>query len=84
MKLRAVTTPFACSADDKQSTRQALDVRTDPALLDFCSRLDAAALPFARKRTCQESGYKSLTKPRRDNYDQLCRQKLTLDDDGKR
>ena len=82
LKLRDVTTPFNCSADDQKSTRRALDVRTDAALRDFCAQLDKAVLPFAKKLTCAEAGYKSLAKPQRDGYDALFRQKLTLDDEG--
>ena len=83
LKLRGVTTPFACSAYDKQSTRRALDVRTDADLRDFCTRLDRAVLPFATKLTCQAPGYKSLAKEQREGYEPLFRQKITLDDDGK-
>ena len=82
LKLRDVTTPFACSAYDKQSTRRALDVRTDAALREFCERLDKAVLPYAKKLTCTEGGYKSLSKAQREGYDSLFRQKITLDDDG--
>ena len=83
LKLRGCTTPFACSSFDKTSTRRALDVRTDADLRDFCARLDKAVLPFARKLTCQEGGYKSLAKPQKEGYEALFRQKITLDDDGK-
>ena len=83
LKLRQVATPFPCSSYDKTSTRRALDVRTDPALKDFCQRLDKALLPFAKKLTCQEAGYKSLAKPQKEGYEPLFRQKITLDDDGK-
>ena len=83
LKLRGCTTPFACSSYDKTSTRRALDVRTDADLRDFCARLDKAVLPFARKLTCQEGGYKSLAKPQKEGYEALFRQKITLDDDGK-
>ena len=65
-----------------QSTRRALDVRTDAELLAFCKRLDAAVLPFAKKLTCQEAGYKSLAKEQK-QYEPLFRQKITLDDDGR-
>ena len=82
LKLRDVTTPFACSAYDKQSTRRALDVRTDEALREFCERLDKAVLSHAKKLTCSETGYKSLAKPQREGYDSLFRQKLSLDDEG--
>ena len=76
LKLRDVTTPFSCSAFDKQSTRRALDVRTDEALRAFCQRLDAAVLPHAKKLTCSESGCKSLAKPQREGYDPLFRQTI--------
>ena len=82
LKLRGCTTPFACSAYDKTSNRRALDVRTDEALRDFCTRLDTALLPFAKKLTCQESGYKSLAKAQKEGYDLLFRTKLSLDDSG--
>ena len=82
LKLRGCTTPFQCSSFDKASTRRALDVRTDAELLAFCKRLDAAVLPFAKKLTCQEAGYKSLAKEQK-QYEPLFRQKTTLDDDGK-
>ena len=82
LKLRDVTTPFNCTAFDKQSTRRALDIRTDPALRDFCERLDKAILPLAKKLTCSEAGYKSLAKPQKEGYDSLFRQKITLDDAG--
>ena len=68
LKLRGCTTPFACSAYDKQSTRRALDVRTD-------KNLDAAILPFAKKLSCQESGYKSLSKGQKEGYEPLFWQK---------
>jgi hypothetical protein len=83
LKLRGVTTPFPCTSYDKTSTRRALDVRTDPALKDFCARLDAALLPFAKKLTCQEAGYKTLAKAQKEGFEPLFRQKITLDDDGK-
>ena len=77
LKLRGCTTPFACSSFDKKSTRRALDVRTDADLRDlFCARLDKAVLPFAKKLTCQESGYKSLSKAPKEGYEPLFRQKL--------
>ena len=66
LKWRGCPPPFACSAYDHQSTRRALDVRTDADLRDFCKRLDAAILPFAKKLTCQEAGYKSLAKPQKE------------------
>ena len=77
LKLRGVTTPFSCTAFDKQSTRRALDVRTDAALRDLCAKLDAVVLPFAKKLTCSESGYKSLAKQQKE-YEPLFRMKLTL------
>ena len=82
LKLRGATTPFACSAYDQKSTRRALDVRTDEELRAFCTRLDAAILPFAGKLTCQAAGYKSLAKAQKEGYEPLFRQKITLDDDG--
>ena len=82
LKLRDVTTPFNCTAFDKQSTRRALDIRTDVALRDFCERLDNAILPHAKKLTCSEAGYKSLAKPQKEGYDSLFRQKISLDDLG--
>ena len=82
LKLRGVTTPFNCSAFDQKSTRRALDIKTDEALRDFCERLDKAVLPYAKKLTCAEAGYKTLAKPQREGYDALFRQKLTLDDEG--
>ena len=83
LKLRGVQTPFQCSSYDKTSTRRALDIRTDKALRDFCSRLDAVVLPHAKKLTCSEDGYKSLAKAQKEGYDPLFRQKITLDDQGK-
>ena len=83
LKLRGCTTPFSCSSFDKTSTRRALDVRTDADLRDFCARLDKAVLPFARKLTCQEGGYKSLAKSQKEGYEALFRQKITMDADGK-
>ena len=82
LKLRDVTTPFNCTAFDKQNTRRALDIRTDKSLREFCEKLDKAVLPFAKKLTCSEAGYKSLSKPQREGYEPLFRQKLTLDDTG--
>ncbi len=82
LKLRGVSTPFQCSSFDKTSTRRALDVRTDAALVDFCRRLDNVVLPFAKQLTCTEGGYKSLAKGQKE-YEPLFRLKLTLDDDGK-
>ena len=82
LKLRDCTTPFNCSAYDKQSTRRALDIRTDASLREFCEKLDKAVLPFAKKLTCSEAGYKSLAKPQREGYEPLFRQKITLDDAG--
>ena len=38
-------------------------------------------LPYAKKLTCAESGYKSLAKQQKD-YEALFRQKITLDDEG--
>ena len=62
LKLRGCTTPFSCSAYDNQSTRRALDVRTDAALKDFCTRLDIVLLPLAKQLSCNAAGYKSLLK----------------------
>ena len=75
LKLRGCTSPFAYSAYDQKSTRRALDIRTDKDLRSFCEKLDAAILPFAKKLTCQESGYKSLSKAQKEGYKPLCRHK---------
>ena len=60
-----------------------MQAREDEALRDCCTRLDAAVLPFARKLTCTEGGYKSLAKAQKEGYDPLVRQKISLDDNGK-
>ena len=49
LTLQDVTTPFQVTAYDGASSRKSLDLRSTPALRDFCARLDAKLEPLARR-----------------------------------
>ena len=58
-----MTTPFQVSAYDGTSSRKSLDLRSTPALREFCARLDAKLEPLARR--LGNVTYTSLLKPQK-------------------
>ena len=52
--LQGVTTPFPVSSFDGVSNRRSFEVRTTPALTDFCRRLDAVLEPLSAQHNCSK------------------------------
>ena len=69
LALKGVTTPFEVSSFDGLSDRKSLDLRTTPALREFCARLDGQLQSQGAKIGCKADGYKSLLKPQKEGYD---------------
>ena len=83
LNLKSLTTPFECSAYDKESSRKSLDTRANDELQAWCQQLDKKILPFATKLGCKEANYKSLLKEQKEGYAPLFRQKITISAEGK-
>lgn len=81
LTLTGVTTPFPVSSFDGTSSRRSFELRTTPALRDFCLRLDAKLQPLGKTLHC--SNYNSLLKPQKADYEPLFRTKVTIDETGK-
>ena len=77
LTLQNATTPFQVSSFDGNSARKSFELRTTPALRDFCVRLDAKLQPFGKKLGCNT--YNSLLKEQKADYEPLLRSKLTID-----
>ena len=61
LTLQDVTTPFQVSAYDGTSSRKSLDLRSTPALREFCARLDAKLEPLATLPTPASSNPRKAT-----------------------
>ena len=78
LTLQNASTPFQVSSFDGSSARKSLELRSSPALRDFCVRLDAKLQPMGKKLGC--NAYNSLLKEQKE-YDPLFRTKLTIDNE---
>ena len=76
LTLPNVSTPFQVSSFDGNSARKSFELRSTPALRDFCVKLDAKLQPFGKKLGC--NAYNSLLKEQKGDYEPLVRSKLTI------
>ena len=77
--IQNATTPFQVSSFDGNSARKSFELRSTPALRDFCVKLDAKLQPFGKKLGC--NSYNSLLKEQKADYEPLLRTKLTIDNE---
>ena len=74
--LSNVSTPFQVSSFDGNSARKSFELRSTPAMRDFCVKLGTKLQPFGKKLGC--SSYNSLLKEQKGDYEPLVRTKLTI------
>ena len=67
------------SSFDGNSARKSFELRSTPALRDFCVKLDAKLQPFGKKLGC--NAYNSLLKEQKGDYEPLFRTKITIDNE---
>ena len=75
------TTPFPVSSFDGTSSRRSFELRSTPALRDFCVRMGAKLEPMGKQLHC--NAYNSLLRPQKGDYEPLFRTKLTIDETGR-